>query len=148
MFKRFTFWLSLAIVLQLLNCILHSIGLFITPTPTNETERQLIDLMLNYKHDMGGGFHRSVWNLFTAVSSCFSLMCLMGGLTNIYLLKKKVDVRVVRGLVGIQVLVFGIAFGVMVAFTFLPPIVLTGLVFASLVVAYLTANRKRTGLND
>jgi hypothetical protein len=141
MFKRFTFWLWLAVVFQLLTAAIHSVGLFISPTPTNETERQLIDLMLNYKQDMGAGFHRSMWNLFTALSSCFSLLCLLGGLTNIYLLKRKVDVSVVRGLVGIQVLVFGICFGVTVAFTFLPPIVLTGLVLVSVLGAYLTANR-------
>jgi len=137
--KRFTFWLWLAVVFQLLIVAVHSIGLFIPPSPANETEHQLFNLMLNYKQDMGAGFHRSIWNLFTALSSCFSLLCLLGGLINIYLLKKKVDVSVVKGLVGIQVLVFGICFGVMVALTFLPPIALTGFVFISLLGAYLTA---------
>jgi hypothetical protein len=141
MFKRFSFWLWLAVVFQLLTCAIHSIGLFVTPSPANETERQLIDLMLHYKLDMGAGFHRSMWNLFVALSSCFSLLCLLGGLTNIYLLKKKVEASIVKGLVGIQLLVFGICFGVIVALTFLPPMVLTGLVLASLLGAYLTANR-------
>ena len=129
--KRFTFWLWIAVVFLLLNASLHSLTLFFNPSPANETERQLIDLMLNYKQDMGAGFHRSTQQLFIALSSCFSLLCLLGGLTNIYLLKKKVDVGVVKGLVGIQVLVFGITFAVMMAFTFLPPIILTGLICVS-----------------
>jgi hypothetical protein len=141
--RRFNFWLWLAVVFQLLTAAIHSVGLFISPTPTNETERQLIDLMLNYKQDMGAGFHRSMWNLFTALSSCFSLLCLLGGLTNFYLLKKKIEAGVVKGLVGIQVLVFGICFGVTLAFTFLPPIVLTGLVLISLLAAFLTATKNQ-----
>jgi len=137
--KRFTFWLWIAVLFLLLNASLHSLTLFLTPSPANETERQLIDLMLNYKQDMGAGFHRSTQQLFIALSSCFSLLCLLAGLTNIYLLKKKVEVSVVKGLVGIQVLVFGICFGVMLALTFLPPIVLTGLIFFFLLATFVTA---------
>jgi hypothetical protein len=37
---------------------------------------------------------------------------------------------------AIQVIVFGIAFGVIVVFAFLPPITLSGLVFLSLSVAF------------
>ena len=50
--KRFTFWLWLAVVFQLLIVAVHSIGLFIPPSPANETEHQLFNLMLNYKQDM------------------------------------------------------------------------------------------------
>lgn len=138
MLKRFTFWLWLAVVLQVLTGALHSIGLFITPTPANETERQLLDLMINYKQDLGAGIHRSMMELFKALSSCFSLLCLLGALTNFYLLRKKVDPSIVRGLVGIQIFVFGICLGVMALLTFLPPIVFTGLVFLSLAATYFT----------
>ncbi|PWT87956.1 MAG: hypothetical protein C5B55_13920 [Blastocatellia bacterium] len=144
MLKRFTFWLWLAVIFQLLTGAIHSVGLFITPTAANDTERQLINLMLTYKLDMGAGFHRSMWDLFRALSSCYSLLCLLGGLTNIYLLKKRVAGDIVKGLAGIQVLVFGICFGVIVALTFLPPIVLTGLIEVSLLGVYLTSNRTST----
>ena len=42
---------------------------------------------------------------------------------------------------GIQFLVFAICFGVMVVFTFLPPIVLTGLITFSLALSFLTNQR-------
>jgi hypothetical protein len=136
MLKRYTFWLWVAIVFQLLTGAVHSLSLFISPVPGNETERQLFDLMANYRLDMGAGIHRSLGELFKALSSCFSLLCLLGGLINIYLLRRKVEASVVKGLVGIQLIVFGICFGVNVALTFLPPIVLTGLVFLSLAFTY------------
>jgi len=136
MLKRFTFWLWLAIVFQLLNALGHSLSFLISPVPANETERQLIELMNNYRMDMGAGIHRSMQQLFTALSACFPLLFLLGGLNNIYCLKKKVDTGLLRGFLAIQIIVFGICFGVMAVFTFMPPIVLSGLVFFALAAAF------------
>ena len=136
MFRRYTFWLWLAVVFQLLNAFAHSLSFFITQVPTNETERQLLELMGTYQLDMGAGFHRTTHQLFTALSACFPLFYLLGALNNIYCLKKKIDVAALRALVAIQVIVFGIAFGVIVVFAFLPPIILSGLVFLSLAAAF------------
>ena len=141
MFKRYSFWLWLAVVFQLLNALGHSLSFVITQVPKNETERQLLELMGTYQLDMGAGFHRTTHQLFTAVSACFALLFLLGGLNNIYCLKKRVDVDLLRGLLAIQLIVFGISFGVMVVFAFLPPIVLTGLVFLSLAAAFFLTPR-------
>lgn len=138
MLKRYTFWLWLAVVFLFLTGLIHAIGLFIGPAPANETERLLLDLMMNYKQDLGAGFHRSMWNLFTALSSCFSFVCFLGGFTIAYLLKKKVTPEILKGIVGIHLLVFGVCFVVMVIFTFLPPIVLTGLVVLFLAIGLFT----------
>jgi metal-dependent HD superfamily phosphatase/phosphodiesterase len=136
MFRRHTFWLWLAVVFQLLNAVAHSLSFFITQVPTNETERQLLELMGNYQLDMGAGFHRTTHQLFTALSACFPLFYLLGALNNIYCLKTRVEPRVLRALLAIQAIVFGIALGVIIVFAFLPPIVLSGLVFLSLAVAF------------
>ena len=140
MFKRYTFWLWLAVVFQLLTAVIHALSLIAAPDPAtmSATEQQLFNLMTNHRLDLGAGFHPSMGNLFTAVSSCYSLLCLLGALISIYLLKKRVAAQVVKGLTAIQVIVFGICFGVMLVFTFLPPIVLTGLIFLCLVLAFLT----------
>ena len=137
MLKRYTFWLWAAVAFQLLTAVFHSISLFVRPEPQNETERQLIVLMTTYKLEAGGGFHPTFSNLFTALSSCFSFVCLLGGLINAYLLRKKADASLVRGITGINVLVFGAVFGVMAVFTFLPPIIMTGLILTSLIVTFL-----------
>jgi hypothetical protein len=136
MLRRYTFWLWLAVVFQLLNVLVHSLSFFITPVPANETERQLLELMANYRMDMGAGIHRSMQQLVTALSACFPLFFLLGALNNIYCLKKKVDTGLLRGLLAIQLIIFGICFGVVAVFAFLLPIVLTGLVFFFLAAAF------------
>ena len=143
MLKRYRFWLWLAVVFLLLNALIHSITLFLQPAAQDETQRQLFDLMTSYKQDFGAGFKRSTKELVTALSTCFSLLCLLGGLTLAFLLRKQAEVRLMKGVVGIHVLVFGICFAVMAVFTFLPPIVLTGVIFLSLLLAYFLMPRQQ-----
>ena len=127
MLKRYTVWLWTAVVFLLLTGAIHSISFFVNPTPQNETEKQLLFLLSSYKLDMGGGFHPTMGNLMTALSSCFTFLCVLGGLTIAYLLKKRATPEILRGIVGIHLLVIGACFTVNVVLTFLPPIILTGL---------------------
>jgi hypothetical protein len=143
MLKRYRFWLWLAVVVLLLNALIHSVTLFIQPAAQDETQRQLFDLMATYKQDLGAGFKRSTNELVTALSASFSLLCLLGGLTLAFLLRKQAEVRIMKGVVGIHVLVFGICFAVIAVFTFLAPIVLIGLVLLSLLLAYFLIPRQQ-----
>lgn len=133
--KKYPFWLKTAAVFQLLTAFIHSLSLFFRPPPNNETERQIFDLMQNYKFDFGGGFHRSMSDLTTGLSICFCLACLLGGLMNQYLLRKRIGDDVMQGVININLIVFGMCFAGMLIFTFLPPIILSGLVFVFLVLA-------------
>ena len=142
MFKRYRFWLWAAVVLLFLNALIHSLTLFFQPAPQDETQRQLFELMTSYKQDFGAGFKRSTKELVTALSACFSLVCLLGGLTLAFLLRKQADVWIMKGIVGIHLLVFGICFAVMAVLTFLPPIVLTGLIFLALLLAFFLIPRQ------
>jgi hypothetical protein len=143
MLKRYRFWLWLAVVVLLLNALIHSVTLFIQPAAQDEMQRQLFDLMATYKQDLGAGFKRSTNELVTALSASFSLLCLLGGLTLAFLLRKQAEVRIMKGVVGIHVLVFGICFAVIAVFTFLAPIVLIGLVLLSLLLAYFLIPRQQ-----
>jgi hypothetical protein len=144
MVKRYRFWFWLAVGLLFLTALVHTTTLFLQPAPQNDTERQLLDLLANYKQDFGAGFQRTMKDIFRALSACFSLVCSLGGLTLCYLGRKHLEVGILKGIVGIHVLVFGICFGVMAAFTFLPPIVLTGLIFLSLLITYLLIPRQES----
>ena len=137
MLKRHAFWLWLAVVFLFLTAAIHSIGLFITPTGANETERQMLELVLNYKLDMGVGFHRSLWNLFTALSSCYTFLSLLGGLTLALLLKKKAPVGILKAVAGIHAIIFVGVFVVMLVLTFVLPIILSGLVALFLTIGWL-----------
>jgi hypothetical protein len=133
MITKYKFWMRAAAVLMLLTAVLHATSLFVEPTATNETERQLIDLITGYRRDLGSGFVRSFEDLFTALSACFSLLCLFGGLILGYAAGKITDRGALRGIVNISLAVFGICFALMVVYTFLPPIVCTGLIFLGLI---------------
>jgi len=136
--KRFSLWLKLAAGLQLLTALIHGVGLFVSPPTNNDTERRLFELMDSYRFDLGGGFHRTAAELTTGLSICFSLLCLLGALMNWYLLRKQPERDLIAGFINISLVVFGICFAWMVWFTFLPPIVLTGLIFVFLILARLT----------
>ena len=139
--KRHTFWLKTAVTFMFLTAAIHATSLFIKPAPKNETEHQLLDLMTNYRQNLMG-FHRSTAELVTALSSCFSLLCLLGGLTNAYMLRKKVSGELLKGFVALNLLVFGLCFVIMLLLTFPPPFVLTGLVAFSLTLTYFTVPKE------
>ena len=136
MLKRYTFWLSAAACFQIFSAALHAVSLFLPATPENDTEREMINLISNYKLDMDFGFHPTFANLFTALSSCFSLLFILAGLINGYLLVKRASPAIVKGIIAINILVFAACFAIMAVFTFLPPISVTGIVLINLVIAY------------
>lgn len=139
--KKYTTWVKTAAIFQLITAVIHATGLFLKPPPANNTERQLFELMNTYALDLGAGFHRTMGELTVALSACFSLVCLLGGLINGYLVRKKADPEMMKGIITINLVVFGICFGLMAVFTFLPPIILSGLIFLFLVISGITLHK-------
>ena len=139
MIKKYTFWLTAAILFQFVSAGLQSVSFFVSPVPSNEIERQLIELTTTYRFDLGSGFQPTYSSLFLAFSSCFTFLCLLGGLTLGYVLFKQPDSPLLKGIIGINTAIFGTMFLVMAVFTFLLPILFSGLIFANLLVAYILA---------
>ena len=139
MFKKFSFWIWGTIVTQLLTAAFHSISFFVKLEPQNETEKKLFDLMDSYKPDAGMGFHPSFANLFTGLSICFTLICLFGAIINWYFKKKNLVAELWKGLLLIEMVIFGAMFIAMVVFTFFPPIICTALIFLFVSGAYSTS---------
>lgn len=142
MVKKFSFWIWAAIVTQLLTAAFHSLSFFVKQEPANESEKQLIDITGSYKADLGMGFHRTFSELFMAVSLCFTFICIFGALVNWYFKKKSLPADLWKGLLLIQVIIFGAVFATMLAFTFFPPIFCTGLIFVFVTLSYITVNNK------
>ena len=138
MLKKFSFWIWGTIILQFLTAAVHSLSFFIKPVPQNETEKQLFDLMDNYKPDAGMGFHPSFANFFTGLSLCFTFICLFGGILNWYFKKKNLAANLWKGLLLIEMIIFGAVFVGMAVFTFFPPIVCAALIFIFVSGAYST----------
>lgn len=132
--KNYRFWLKSAMVLQLITAVVHGSSLFIKPSPQNETEKQLLDLMATYRPDAGAGFAPSAADLFLALSACFTLLYLFGGLLTWYLSRQHIPLSVWGGILNISIFVFGVCFALMAWYTFLPPILLTGIVLLLLII--------------
>jgi len=139
--KKYSVWLKTAAIFQFIVAIFHSISLFVTLPPNNETEKQLFTLMDTYKFDLGTGFHRTMGELTLVFSACLCLVCLLGGLLNWYLLRKKVDPEIMKGVITINLVVFGILFGLTVTFTFLVPIIQIGLIVLFLILSRFTIRK-------
>lgn len=133
MFRKSLFIL---ITLQFLTAFFHSLSFFSTPQPTNDTEKQLVDLFVNYKQNLGLGIQRSMYDLFTGLSLCFTLICILGGWINLYFLRHGLPHHLWRGLLRIESIIFGGVFLSMLLFTFLPPIVCTFMIFVTCIGAY------------
>lgn len=138
MLFSFSFWIWGAIITQLLTACAHSLSFIAKPKPANETEKQLLDLMGNYKLNMGGGIHRNFKSLFIGVSICYTFIYIFGAVLNWYFLKPQTESQIWEGLLLIQVIIFGIVLFFQVRFTFWPPIIVSGLVFLFLLGSYLS----------
>ena len=138
MFKKALFSL---ITLQFLTAFFHALSFLSSPRATNETEKQLIDLMVGYKQDMGMGISRSTYDLFKGLSTCFAFICILGGWINLYFLKTNLDATHWKGLLRIESIVFGAVFIAMMVFTFLPPIVLTGMITSAALFAWYRSDK-------
>lgn len=141
--KSFRFFLVTGAVIQVFTALMHAVTLFIPPQAANEEEQKLVDLFVNYKQDMGAGYHRTMYELFLSISVCFTLLFLFGGMLNIFLLRKRVGPELMTGILSLEVLIFGICFAIMLAYAFLVPIVLSGLVFMTLLMSRAALFRQR-----
>jgi hypothetical protein len=136
--KNYRTWLIAAIVFQILTGLIHSTSLFVPVQATEESEKTLVELFTTQRLDFGAGFHRTLYEMFLAVSVCLSLLFLFGGLLNWYLLRKKASTEIINGVLTLQVVIFGICFTTTMIFAFLPPIIFTGLSFIMLLLARIT----------
>lgn len=136
MLSSFSFWIWGTIIAQLLTAIFHSISFFVKEKPRNDTEKQLMELVKNYKIDLGGGIKRSFGQLFIGVSTCFTFIYIFGAVLNWYFLKSGISSDIWKGFILIELIIFGIVFFLQLKFTFLPPIIVTGLVFLFLAGTY------------
>ena len=139
--RKYTTWLKTAAILQFIAAVMHAITLFVPLPPKNETEKQLSTLIDTYKFDLGAGFHRTMGDMVLALSACFSLVCLLGGLQNWYLIRKKVEPEIMKGVITINLIVFGILFGLVATCAFLPPIILIGLIVLLLIFSRMTIHK-------
>ncbi len=135
MYKDFRLWIKSAMVAQWLTAIFHAFGFLVERIPKDKLEQQMMHLNKTYKMDMGGGFLRTHDQLFNAVSIGFSMLFLLAGLLNWHLLKQNSPRNIWKGVVIIQLGVFGLMAVELFFFSFLPPLVGASLITVLLALA-------------
>ena len=144
MFKKFSFWIWGAIILQWLTAATHAVGQILGDSAevTDEKEKQLMDLMVNFKKDYGAGMVRSLNDFVFALGICLTLFCVFGGLVDWWLNRKKIAADVWRGLLAIQLVIYAIVFVTVFLYTFIIPIVCFGLILLFTFGAYMSTPKR------
>jgi len=130
--KSFRMALTASIVFLLLTAFFHSLSFISEPSPRNDQEKQLQEITTQYKADMGGGISRTYSQIVTALSSCFTLICILGGSLLWYYLRKGLDKAWMAGTLNIFLVIFGAMFLIMAWLTFWPPIICSACIFFGL----------------
>lgn len=132
--------LKVSIFFLLVTGILHALSFIGKPEAKNDQEKQLIELTSNYQMDLGGGIQRTYSEIFSALSSCLTLICLFAGLLLWYILKNALEIRLLKGILHIYLVIFGTMFIIMACLTFWPPIICSACIYASLIWSRLAAS--------
>ncbi|MBK8956165.1 MAG: hypothetical protein IPM34_11510 [Saprospiraceae bacterium] len=137
--KNFKLALRAAVFFLILTAVFHSLSFVSKPQPQNDQEKQLIEITSTYQMDLGGGIFRTYSEIFTALSSCFTLICLFGGFLLWFLMKNQIDTAIFKGVLHIYLIIFGSMFVIMACLTFWPPIICCGCITGALIWARLVA---------
>lgn len=142
MFNKYSFWLKVSIIIQFLTGIFHMIGFITNPVPMNDQEKQLFDLMNNYKFYLGAGFHRTMQDIMDSFSLSFALLLFFTATLIWYLLNNTISHHIMKGVILISTGMYVMCFMIMSLLTFLPPIFCTGLIVLTLTISFFTIPAK------
>jgi heme A synthase len=109
------------------------------PEPANEQERTLLDLMTNYKTNMGG-VERSTLQIFNGFSLAFSVFLVFAALAAFLAARLRDDAAVRTGAV-LAAALSGIQLALAIVYFIPPPIVCFAVAFACFVAAIATLRR-------
>ena len=129
-------------IVQILTGLVHAMSFLAKPSPQNDEEKQLFTLVENYVFDMGAGFHRTMGDLISVLSAHFSLAFILAGLINWFLATQRAPIEILKGVIGINLLIFGISAILNVLLAFLPPITLTVITFLLVIVTRISLSKQ------
>jgi len=123
-----------AILLVILGLV-HSLSLIKAPVPSNDTERQFLDLMPNYKFDLMGS-QRSMDNMLRGLSISFMLAALVLGLLDLVVRRERT--QLLKRIALVNVLWLAAMTGVSLRYFFAAPTSFLVAAFLVFLLAWLT----------
>jgi len=128
-------------ILLIVMGLVHSLSLVKAPVPSNDTERQLRDLMSDYKFDLLGSM-RSMQNLMTGFSVSFMLAALGLGAVDLSLWREPAEL--VKRIAIVNTLWLAVMTAVSVRYFFAAPTSFLAAALILFLLATLTLPRTRT----
>lgn len=135
-FFKFGAWAMLA------TGAIHSLNFLSDPQPANDSERQMLDLMNNYKMDLGAGIQRSMNDIVTFFNLSLTFLCLMGSGLNLLLVKFFDNRDLAKRVVTFNAIFWSIYLIPLWLMTFLPPEICFTIAWAGFAGAWLMMQRK------
>ena len=114
--------------------LVHSLSLFGKPAPANDTERQLLDLMSNYKFNVMGSM-RSTDNFLRGFSIAFMLAAFVTGALNLAVCRERASL--LKRVAMIDAIWLAVMVAVSLRYFFLVPILFLGVALLMFTVAWL-----------
>jgi len=128
-------------ILLIVMGLVHSLSLVKAPVPSNDTERQLRDLMSDYKFDLLGSM-RSMQNLMTGFSISFMLAALGLGAVDLSLWREPAEL--IKRIAIVNTLWLAVMTAVSVRYFFAAPTSFLAAALILFLLATLTLPRTRT----
>jgi len=135
-----SFWHAVGAWLQLLTAMIHGTSLFAESTPANETEKQMLALVRDYKMDMGAGFFRSFDDLFLSISAFMTLSLFFAAAINFAAIRST-DQNMRRNIILANLVYSATAANVFYLWAFLPPFVCLSLIAAAFAASFLRSGK-------
>jgi len=123
--------------------VIHLMSFLSAPQPANDTERQLFDLLKNYRFDLGAGTMRSMEELLNFFSLSMSLLCFFAGMLNLFLAKHFDNEVLAKKVVAFNAIYWTIYLVPLYLLTFLPPQVCFTVAWLGFALAYWFFNKSK-----
>lgn len=99
---------------------IHSLSFLNEPQPQNDSERQLFDLLKNYRFDLAGTM-RSMQELLNFFSLSMTFLCLFAGIVNLLVVKHFDNEALAKKVVAFNAIFWTVYLVPLYLLTFLPP---------------------------
>ena len=129
-------WFRIGSIVLMITAFVHLIGHFIGMTPTNETEKQLIDLMTGYRLQT---VNVTMMDLYKGFSLFYALFFLMTGELNLWLARAyKENPDELKKVAVVNVIGLSIGTGISFYYFFIGPIIFICAALLCFIIAFAT----------
>jgi len=136
--KNYLFWFKIGTWMCLITGLIHSLNFINKPQPQNEVEKQLFDLLENYRVILPGGFNRSTYELMLFFNLNMTFFLVSWSIIGMILVYSLMPTKKDRQIVGVSAAIWTAYLIPTYLLTFLIPLVLIAMTWLCFVLSWIT----------